>query len=66
MADKTPSWEVRLHLHVPSNSPFFVPFKNEFNTPLWSCLHVTLERSKVPLTKTETFTVSVNKLLSVL
>ena len=52
---------IRLHLYVPSMSPFFVPFKNEFNIVLWRCLHVMLRRSKVPLTKTVMLTVRVNK-----
>ena len=50
-------------LHVPSTSPFFVPFKNGFNAVPWCYLHVTLKRSKVPLTKIVTLTVCVNKAL---
>ena len=30
-----------LHLHVPSMSPFFVPFENGLNAITWYCLHVT-------------------------
>ena len=50
-----------LALHVMSTSPFFVPFKNGFNQVLCCCLHVTLKRSKVPLTETMTLTVGVNE-----
>ena len=45
--------------------PFFVLFKNGFNAVLWCCLHITLERSKVLLTKTVTLTVNVNKPLDI-
>ena len=46
---------VRLCLHVPSTSPFFVPFNN-------GCfLHITSKRSKVPLTKVATLMVRVNE-----
>ena len=44
----------RLRLHLPSLSPFFVPFKNRLNAVQLHCLHMTLKRSKVPLTKTVT------------
>ena len=47
---------VRFILHKPSWSPFFVPFKNRFNSPM-----VVFKRSKVPLTKTVTLAVSVKK-----
>ena len=50
-----------VRLHVPSTSPFFVPLKNEFNAILWSCLHVTSKKSKVPLTKIIILTVCVNE-----
>ena len=54
---------IKVHLHVPLMSPFFVPFKNEFNTVLSCCLHITLKRSKVPLIKMATLTVRVNEAL---
>ena len=52
---------LRLRLHVPSTSPFFVPFKIGFDAVLLRRLHLTLKKSKVPLTKTVTLTVRVNK-----
>ena len=57
--------ELRLRLHVPPMSLFFVPFKNGFNAVLWCCLHITSKRSKVPLTKTVTLTVRENESLPV-
>ena len=57
--------ELRLRLHVPPMSLFFVPFKNGFNAVLWRCLHITSKRSKVPLTKTVTLTVRENESLPV-
>ena len=38
------------------NVTVFEPFRNEFNADLWCGLHVTVERSKVPLTKPVTLT----------
>ena len=55
---------LRLRLHVPSTSPLFVPFKNGFSAVLCCCLHVTSNRSKMPLTKAVTLTVRVNKPLA--
>ena len=55
--------ELRLRLHGPPMSLFFVPFKNGFNAVLWCCLHITSKRSKVPLTKTVTLTVRENESL---
>ena len=52
---------LKTHLHVPSKSPFFGPFKNGFNAAQWCCLHITLKRSKLPLTKTVTLAVRVNE-----
>ena len=48
---------VNLHQHVLSTSPFLGPFKNGFNAALRCCLHITLNRSKVPLTKMMKLTV---------
>ena len=51
-----PSTEIYLYLilkvclHVPSMSPFFVRFKNRFHAVPWCCLYTTLKISKVPLT----------------
>ena len=56
--------DTMLGLHVSSTSPFFVPFKNGLNAVMWRCLHLTLKRSKEPLTKMVTLTVSVNKPLN--
>ena len=50
-----------IYTYRPLTSPFFVPFKIGLNADLWSCLHVILKRSKVPLTKTMTLTVRVNE-----
>ena len=33
-------FEVKAPLHVPSTSPFFVPFKNGFNSALWCYSHI--------------------------
>ena len=53
----------RLRLHLPSMSPFFVLFKNGLNAVQ---LHMTLKRSKVPLTKTVTLMLRADKpLLSI-
>ena len=53
---------LRLRLHVPSTSLFFVRISNnEFNTVLWNWLHVVLKKSKVPLIKTVALTVRANK-----
>ena len=57
----SPILNARLRLHVPSTSSFFILFKNGFNTTLWCYFHVLSKRSKMPLTKTETLTVCVNK-----
>ena len=48
-------------LHAPSKSPFFV--QNGFNS-VPCCLHIMLERSKVPLTQTVTLMVCVNEPIS--
>ena len=52
---------IRLRVHVPSMSPFFVLFRNGFNAGLWDCLHMMSKRSKVPLTQMVTLTLRVNK-----
>ena len=44
-------------------SQFLVPSKNGLNALLWSCLHITLKRSKVPLTKTVTWIACVSEAL---
>ena len=54
-------WNQRHPLHVPSMSPFYVPFQNGFNADLWCCLHIPSKRSKMPLIKTVTLTVRVNE-----
>ena len=51
----------RLRLHVPSTSPFSVTFSVGFNAVLWSCLDLAPKSPKMPLTKTVTLTVCVNK-----
>ena len=43
------------------NVTFSVPLKNGFRAVLGRCLHITLKRSKVPLTKMVKLTVHVNK-----
>ena len=53
-------------MHVPSVLPFFVPFKNGFGAFLWCHLHLTLDRSKVPLTKMVFLPVHVNEALQLL
>ena len=53
---------IKVRLHEPSKSPFFVPFKNGFNAALLYCLHITLE-IKGAVNKTVTLTVSVNRLV---
>ena len=58
---KLPKLCLRLRLHVASMSPFFVQFENGLNAALWHCLHMMSKRSKVPLTKTVTLTLRVNK-----
>ena len=52
---------LRFRLHILSKSPFSEPFKNGFNADLRHCLHVTLKRAKVPLTKIVTLIVRVNE-----
>ena len=52
---------VKPHLHITSKSAFFVPFQNGISVSLWFCLHITFKISKVPLTKTVTLTVCVNR-----
>ena len=43
------------------NVTVFAPFKNGFVAVLWCCLHITLKRSKVPLTKMATLMICVNE-----
>ena len=52
---------LRFRLQIRSKSPFSVQFKNGFNADLRRCLHITLKRSKVPLTKIVTLIVRVNE-----
>ena len=42
---------------------FFAPFKNGFNVVVWCCLHIALQRSKVPRTKTVMVMATVNEAL---
>ena len=51
-------------LYVSFITPFLVPFKNRSNAVLWCCIHMTSNRSKVPLTKAVTLMVCVNEALS--
>ena len=48
-------------VHRQHQHHLFVPFKNGFNTVLRCYSHITLKRSKVPLTETGTLTVHVNE-----
>ena len=49
--------EVKASLRDTVNVTVFEPFRNEFNADPWGCLHLIVERSKVPLTKPVMLTV---------
>ena len=59
-ACNSPSW-LKALLTLSYMSPFFAPLKTGFHANLPYCLHITIKRSKVPLTKTARLMVRVNE-----